>query len=297
MLLGPASNPSTRLLNFKTQEQYYTKIVDRYMSFCSNAGRGDELLRRMSHLSLQSREDAAPEPHAKPLTGLASSIYAPPATKPTGTLSRLPSMPVKPAESNSSKDLSVLTMSMRKLREGIVASKRIDEFSTQAYIFCIRLSILIKHMESYHPALLHLLCRMHTVRPLSRLEVQEFAGYLVLDLACRQKDLAQAHAVRIRYGLKDKKVLAVLDALVHDNYYAFWRVKKSVDGHKAKLMEYAEEGIRLHTLKCIGRSYFSLPLKFLEQVTGSTWDALVKENKVGWELKGEDVVIRKPKIK
>ncbi|OBT69437.1 hypothetical protein VE03_01106 [Pseudogymnoascus sp. 23342-1-I1] len=277
--VGLPSKGDNRLLNFKTQENYYTKIVDRYMSFCSDAGRSDELLRRMSQLSVQSGGGTLLAP-AKPLKGLASSIYASPGTKSTNALSQLPSVPKKSVEYDSSKDLSALTMSMRKLREGIVASKRIDEFSTQAYIFCIRLSILIKHMESYHPALLHLLHRMHTVRPLSRLDLQEFAGYLVLDLACRQQDLAQAHVVRIRYGVKDTKILAVLDALAHDNYYVFWQVKRSVDGHKAKLMEYAEEAIRLHALKCLGRSYFTVPLKFLEQVTGSTWDALVKENRL-----------------
>lgn len=290
------SNSSARLLNFKTQENYYTKIVDRYMSFCSDAGRSDELLRRMSQLSVQS-SGAIQQAPAKPLKGLASSIYASPNTKLTNPLSQLPSVPKKPVEHDSSKDLSMLTMSMRKLREGIVASNRIDEFSTQAYIFCIRLSILIKHMESYHPALLHLLHRMHTVRPLSRLDLQEFAGYLILDLACRQQDLAQAHVVRIRYGVKDTKILAVLGALAHENYYVFWQVKRSVDGHKAKLMEYAEEAIRLHALKCLGRSYFTVSLRFLEQMTGSTWAALVKENKVGWELNGGEVIIRKPKAR
>jgi hypothetical protein len=257
------SDALVRLLNYKTQEQYYTKIVDRYMSFCSNAGRGDELLRRMAHLSLQNRESSVLEPLPKPLTGLASSIYASPAEKPTSSLPRTVSTTAKSAVINTTKDLSVLTMSMRKLREGIVASKRIDEFSTQVYIFCIRLSILIKHMESYHPALLHLLYRIHTVRPLSRLELQEFAGYLVLDLACREQDLAQAHAVRMRYGLNDKKVLTVLDALVHDNYYVFWRVKMNVDGHKAKLMEYAEDAMRIHALKCLARTYFTVSLQFL----------------------------------
>ena len=52
------------------------------------------------------------------------------------------------ADVSGQKDLSVLIMAMRKLREGIVATKRVDDFSIQAYIFCIRLSILVKHMES-----------------------------------------------------------------------------------------------------------------------------------------------------
>lgn len=266
------------------------------MSFCSHAGRGDELLRRMARLSLQTRETSKQEPIAKPVAGLASSKYAAP-EKPTNVRSKGASPAAGSTEVDTTKDLALLTMSLRKLREGIVASKRIDEFSTQVYIFCVRFSILVKHMESYHPSLLYLLHNIHTVRPLSRLELQEFAGYLVLDTACRQQDLAQAHATRIRYGVKDKKVIAALNSLVHDNYCLFWRVKRSVDGHKAKLMEYAEDAMRLHALKCVARTYLTLSLQFLEQMTGSTWDALVQENKVGWELKGKEVIIRKPKAR
>jgi hypothetical protein len=188
-------------------------------------------------------------------------------------------------------------MAMRKLREGIVGAKRVDEFSIQAYIFCIRLSILLKHMESYHPALLHLLYHMHPVKPLSKLELQEFASYLVLDLACRRQDFAQAHAIRLKYGIRDKKVLTVLNALIHENYHAFWRVKRSVDGHQATLMGFAEQGIRLHSLKCLGRSYFELPLSFVEHASNATWDELVKDCKVGWELQGDTLIIRKPKAK
>jgi hypothetical protein len=198
-------------------------------------------------------------------------------------------------DASSQKDLAILMMAMRKLREGIVASKRVDDFSIQAYIFCIRLSILVKHMESYHPAILHLLKKMHTVQPLTNTELSEFVGYLVLDLACRQKDLAQAYLVRHDYGLRDPKVDAVLRALAHDNYFLFWRVKRSVDGHKAKLLEFAEEEMKRQTLKCLGRSYLSIDLSSLEQYTSSSWTSLTKDFEVGWQLEGTKVIIRKPK--
>jgi hypothetical protein len=229
------------------------------MTFCSSAGRGDELSRRLSSLSL--------------------STTAPPALE----------VPQK--------DLGVLILAMRKLREGIVASKRIDEFSVQAYIFCIRLSILVKHMESYHPAILHLLNTMHRALPLTSTELQEFVGYLVLDLACRQGELAEAYKVRNRYKLKDSKVDAVLRALAHDDYWLFWRVKGTVDGHRARIMEFVEEEVRIRTLKCLGRGYLSLDLSALEQFTNSTWPVLGKEYGVGWQLEGTKVIIRKPKAK
>jgi len=188
-------------------------------------------------------------------------------------------------------------MAMRKLREGIVASNRVDDFSIQAYIFCIRLSILVKQMESYHPAILHLLKRMHTVQPLSNTELQEFVGYLVLDLACRQDDLAEAYVVRQKYGLHDVKVDTILKALAHDNYCLFWRMRRSVDGHKAKLMEFAEAGMKKQALKCLGRSYLSIDLPSLEQYTNSSWSSLTSTLGVGWQLEGSKVIIRKPKTR
>ena len=264
---------SDRLLDHKTQERYYTKLVEKYMEFCTSAGRGDELSRRLASMDLSAKDVSETErPQSAP------SIVPGPAF-----------------DAASRKDLSMLVMAMRKLREGIVASNRVDDFSIQAYIFCIRLSILLKHMESYHPAILHLLRRMHTIKPLTSSELQEFVGYLVLDLACRQNDLTQAYSIRHSYGLRDPKVDAILQALTHDNYYLFWRVARSVDGHKAKLMEFADEGVRTQTLKCLGRSYMSIDLPALEMYTNSPWTILTKNHAVGWQLETAKVIIRKPK--
>lgn len=248
------------------------------MTFCSKAGRGDELSRQLSSLSISSTPSGSND----------SSV----------TLSAIDSSSLLSYSIEglaSTKDLSVLVMAMRKLREGIVASKRVDNFSIQAYIFCIRLAILLKHYESYHPAILYLLRKMHILRSLSKTELQEFAGYLVLDLACRQQDFAQAYATRHAYTLHDSKVDATLGALVHDDYHKFWKVKRSVDGHKAKLMEFADVSMRMQALKCLGRSYLTIDVGFLERVTDTTWPDLKHQHNVGWELEGSKVVIRKPK--
>jgi len=243
------------------------------MEFCTDAGRGDELSRRLARMDLSAKDIGKTE---RPQT--APSIITGPGS-----------------DASNHKNLSTLMMAMRKLREGIVASDRVDDFSIQAYIFCIRLSILLKHVESYHPAILHLLRRMHSVQPLTSTELQEFVGYLVLDLACRQNDLTQAYSIRSSYGLHDPKVDATLRALAHDNYFLFWRVARSVDGHKAKLMEFAEHGVKSETLKCLGRSYMSIDLPSLENYTNSPWNVLTKNHGVGWLLEGGKVIIRKPK--
>ncbi|WYZ42631.1 hypothetical protein EsH8_VI_000330 [Colletotrichum jinshuiense] len=265
--IGLPSKGDTRLLDFKTQERYYTKIVERYMTFCSDAGERDELLRRFATLDLKDYPS---------VSGASSPRLNDPA---------------------STKALSDVMMALRKLREGIVASKRIDEFSIQAYLFNIRLSILVKHPESYHPAILHILRTIHPAQNLTSVELQEVLGYLVLDAACRRGDLAEAYAIRHQYRLRDAKVDAVLGALAHDNYVAFRKVQRSVDGHKAKLLEFAENEIRTHTLKCFGRTYLAVDRDWLERCAGTSWETLTKEHGVGWELDGERVVIRKVRAK
>lgn len=252
------------------------------MSFCSSAGRGDELLRRFGALTIAKDGD---------MKVSTTTLMTLDGTSGSGKI------PDISTNLHGEKDLSMIIMAMRKLREGIVASKRIDDFSIQAYIFCIRLSILVKNMESYHPAILYLLRRMHLVQPLPKVELQEFVGYLILDLACRQGDLAQAFAIRRQYKLRDLKVDKVLSALTHDNYFVFWKVKRSVDGHKAKLMEFVEDRVRIQALKCLGRTYFNVDLEYLEYTTGKEWTLLVAEDRVGWELQGKNVIIRKPKAK
>jgi hypothetical protein len=255
------------------------------MAFCSDAGRGDELIRRMAQLDVKGEKSDKPK------------AIKPQSVAPRSTVELfLKTMPTD-IGTNGQKDLSTIIMAMRKLREGIVASKRVDDFSIQAYIFCIRLSILVKQMESYQPAILHLLKRMHPVQTLTKTELQEFVSYLVLDLACRQNDLAGAHATRHKWGLKDAKVDAILRALTHDNYFLFWKVKRSVDGYKAKLMEFAEEGVKRQALKCLGRTYLSIDLPSLEQYTNTTWPSLTRDCGVGWQLEATKVIIRKPKAR
>ncbi|KAI9794969.1 MAG: hypothetical protein M1835_006193 [Candelina submexicana] len=258
-----------RLLDFKAQEVFYNKIVERYMKFCAASGGGNELERKFSTLSLSMTD------------GLSGSNLSQTAI-PHGDL-------------GTGKELSTVMAAMRKLREGIVATARTDTFSQRVYVFIIRASILTKTRESYYPALLHLLERMHPTQPLSAPELHEFVGYRILDLVCRQQDFAAAYSVRHAYKYNDRRVNNVLEALVHDNWHLFWKMRKAVDGYQKKLMEWAEEAVRVQALKCLGRTYLSVDRRFVERVTERDWDGLKKLNGVGWDLEGWKVTIRRPK--
>ncbi|TLS31405.1 hypothetical protein PpBr36_03453 [Pyricularia pennisetigena] len=289
--MGLPSKGETRLLDPRTQNQYYTEIVKRYLTFCSDAGDRDSLLAQFASMSIGTGK--------KPPSQQSDAAAAPTsATKQAGPKLPEPDDAAVAAGGPKSKDLVVVMMALRKLREAIVATKRADDFAVQVYLFNIRLAILVKTPESYHPAIQHLLRRIHPVaQPLTSVELQEVVGYLVLDAACRRGDLSEAHVARLRYGLRDPKVDAVLDALAHDNYAAFARLRGQVDGHKAKLMEFAAPTMRRHALSCLGRSYLSVDVGFLEKSAGRTWPELQREDGVGWERDGQRVVIRKMKAK
>ncbi|KAH8882596.1 hypothetical protein GQ53DRAFT_665742 [Thozetella sp. PMI_491] len=270
---GLPSKGDKRLLSPKIQEAYYSRIADRYLAFCTEAGDRDALQKQFLALTLTER----PQGREPPATSAAPAKTATPSGKST--------------------ELAHILDALRRLREGIVASKRKDDFACQVYLFNIRLGILAASYETYHAALLYLLHSIHPTHGLTSVELQEIVGYLVLDTACRRGDLAEAYALRNRHHLRDPKVDAVLRALATDNWVLWRQVKLSVDGHKTKIMEFGERQLKAHTLKAFGRAYLSVSQEFLETSTLSKWPELQAGYGVGWELDDGKVIIRKVQAK
>lgn len=243
--------------------RYYTRIVEKYIKFCGSADDSSDLDSKL----------------AAAFASLA-----------------LPGKNARFADSSNS-ELSSILLSMRKLREGIIASDRVDTFTHQVYVFVIRAAILMKHVESYHPALLHLLNTIHPIVPLSPGELQEFAGYYMLHLACHMENYSEAFMVQRAFGVKDYRITQAIVALVHGNYWSFRAMKRKVDLYKGRLLEDAENRMRTDTLKCLGRTYFTLELGYVETVMGMQWEDLKKEYQVGWELDdlGKVVTLRRVK--
>lgn len=272
--------------DFKNQERYYAKIVERYMKFCASSGGSEGLETAFASLHItdsnnshQASNTSIPNP--KPST----SDSRPP-------LARRASDPERP-----SNNLPNILLAMRKLREATLGARRRDAFAQRAYIFIVHAAVLARAWEAYVPALLYLLEQIHPHTPLSHPELQEFAGYRVLDLACRQYELGEALSVRAAHGLRSRRVDAVVDAVVRDDWVRFWRERRAVDGYQRAIMEFYVQRMREHALKCIGRSYMSVDRSFVERSAGSTWEELVQGG-VGWQLQdGGTVIVRKPKAK
>ena len=267
-----------RLLNLKTQEDYFGEVVDRYER-CLPVGRNhDALGAAFSSLSLDGfPEDRPRRTEANPQKGI---------------LTNAPRVLI-----DQSREACIILMAMRKVREAIVASGRKDAFAIRAYAFIIRATILMRHMESYHPALLHLLRNLHTATPLTKSEHHEFVGLYVLDLSCRQNDLTTAYKVGCHYKYKNAKVERVLKALVHGNWYTFWKIKTLMSDQQQRLLEYAEEGMRRRALDCLGKSYLSVDKRFLERSAKRQWEQLKDEYDVDWKLEADVITIRQIKRK
>ena len=186
---------------------------------------------------------------------------------------------------------------MRKIREAIVASHRHDDFAVQVYIYVIRSTILLKHRPSYHPALLHLLQNLHPAIPLAAAELNEVVGYYILDLACRQDELAAAFEIRHRYGYCNHRVEPVLRALVHSNWFLYWKLKASMDEYQRRLMDSADDRVRRSALNALSNGFLKIQREYLEHATSCAWDCLKDHEKLNLTLEGEMITMRRPQRK
>lgn len=274
-----------RLLDYKAQEEYYSRIVERYMRFCAQHAK--DLDAAFSSLLTSPTSDAA-------------SKNAPASSRSRCKLKREKEQIPRPAD-----ELSTIILSLRKLREGIKATTSTTpiQFSQRVYMFSIRLCIRAQHDPSYFPSLCRLLEELHSPsHPLQEFDLQEFTSYLILDYACRQKCMVTAYEVRARarkeYNFKSRTVDRVLTALMHDNWVVFWNIRKSVDSYVRAIMNHAVGGLRRHALKAVGSAYINVDLTWImENCTGDkdswTWEKLAEAERIGWQKEGDRIIIRR----
>lgn len=186
---------------------------------------------------------------------------------------------------------------MRKLREAIVANDRTDGFAQDVYVFIIHATILLRHMESYHPALLHLLRRIHRKTPLPGPVFHEMLGYHILDLACRTEDLNEAYRVRLEYSFDDARIGRVLRAVAHGHWVAFWKARKPMTVYEQRLSEPASDNMRNHVIQCLSKTYHTIPREYAEHAIQKSWTALTSESSMDWKSEGNDVIIKRVKRK
>lgn len=305
--VGYVSKGDNRLLNIKTQENYYHKITARYMQFCTHHSK--DLDKAFASLSLdglavpssgQGREETF-------FSGSNKPVGLPTSTQPAKQLSASKWATTQPTI-DPAEELSTILTALRKLREAILAtssSAPSPVFSQRVHVFNIRLAILALHPESYHASLRYLLANLNSRQhPLPPTELREMMTYLILDTALRLDDLSEAYKVRLAarqlLGFVDRNVDLILRAVVMNNWPLFWQVRSRVDGYIRAIMHWKIESLRKSVLKAIGKSYMKCNIDWIvKSTTGGeiSWDELVEKEDIGWQRDGDIAIIRKPKPK
>jgi hypothetical protein len=186
---------------------------------------------------------------------------------------------------------------MRKLREAIVATRRTDQFSSEALCFMVRAGIMAYSIETYQPTLVHLLHTLHPKRALSAADMVEFTVYYVLDLACRQGSLNEAFRVLIASSVLDKaRLQKLLNALAAGNWARFWRAQRGLSTMERIISTYASDNIRANVVLCLQKSYFTVPQAFVERCLSEEWPEVCKRCAT-WQLEGNSVVVRRAKAR
>jgi hypothetical protein len=272
-----------RLLDHKVQSEYFDTIAGRYMRFCDN--HSEDLDAAHASLPTSPSNDATSNPPA--------------------ARSPLNSNPAQRGIPPPSTELSTLLLSLRKLREAVLATAGTVPagFSQRVHVFSIRLSILAHHPPSYFPSLRYILDKLHSPsHPLP--EAKELVTYMILDYACRQEDMTAAFELRARarkeLGFQSQTVDKVLAALIHTNWVIFWQVHNSVDSHIRAVMNWAVDRVRRHALKAVGSAYLNVHISWiLGGCTGDdrswTWEKLAEKEKLRWEREGDKIIIKRPK--
>ncbi|KAK2750999.1 hypothetical protein FQN57_000074 [Myotisia sp. PD_48] len=297
---GFVSKGDTKLLDVKAQETYYRIIVERYMKFCSDYS--SDLNAAFDSLPKNPSEDSTKNP---PVPAVPKPVPTSSRHSTSQPASRLQAS-ARPLNLNdaAAKDLSTLLLSLRKLREGVVAtaSKSPVAFAQQVHMFCVRAGLLARHPPSYYPPLKRLLQVLHTPsNPLAESELHEFTTYLILDYACRQSNFAAAFDLRRvskkEFDFHNPTLDQILSSLMRDNWICFWKVRMTVDGYTRSLMNWSVGYVRRRTLKTIARAYLSVDVSYIIECCtgkkdGCTWEDLVEQEGLGWRKEGNKVMIR-----
>lgn len=283
--VGLPSKGDRTLLDFKAQEDYFGHIRSAHRRFLQNTATPNDLSHSDDDLSQGLERIRLTNSNSKPASAPA-----------------LPERRTQAPPPPPSKD--TLLFSMRKLRESLIATHRADEFALEVYLFIIRFAILQREPESYHPSILSLLWnRELSSGPVREMARKEVAGWLILDLACRQEDMASAWDTYFDYigvmvrGDGGEVIGTVLRCLVSDDWYAFWTLKAKLDRYQSALVGFADGRMKKLAVGCLRKAYLKIDMGFVHRATGSLWKVLKQEEVVGWEEEGDVLIVRKTKGK
>lgn len=227
----------------------------------------------------------------------------------------------------NNQQLAKLLSAMRKLRESLVATKRCDELTREAYLLIIRLTIYLEHHEAYHPALLYVLHSPGLAGLFTRGENMELARYSVLDLAGRQEAMREAWDQAWRCGIlhprpfgdledvsrlradgrgdiSNQTLKCVLRAAVRNDLLLFHTQKQKLSLNERILLKPLQRRLDADAVACLSRAYFGAKVDFVERTFNLRWsnesekvNRGIAEATKSWQKEGENLVFRVPQAR
>lgn len=171
-----------------------------------------------------------------------------------------------------------ILISLRKLREALVATRAKGEFVVQIYSASARMGILACQPESYLPALLKLVYSIEQ-------NDKEFRLCYLAHLLCRTNELSEYYALAYDWKIQDLHELA--SSIIDNNCIRYLRILDTSSPLLRSIIQTFLPTIQEATRASIHRAFYKLPLDVLEQMTGTE-----SFGSFPWQIIDNDVIIK-----
>lgn len=165
-----------------------------------------------------------------------------------------------------------------------------DEFTISVFLYSIRIATRVGHYQTYVPSINYLL-KHHS--KLSASNLNEIINIFALHLAHFSNNNEDAIEIVHKYANDDIKLHRVLKAWRTLDYFTWFNLYHSEsDLLYHRMMQFGENRMINHSLKCIQKSYFQLPKDYVDSVFHIDFETLKTKFACDWTLKEQTVVIR-----
>lgn len=183
---------------------------------------------------------------------------------------------------------------LRKLREGIVASRREDLFAIDVFERTVRCAILVNHKDAYMPTMRYLI---RTLYPNAQgricLKSRDILHSLYLIHLFMIGDHTEYMVERSKLGERKGLAHEIVRAYIQGNWTRWHHLLKDAAFLEAKLMQQTFSIMADHVLSTISASYMAVDIAWLTKASSDHWRAKVKDNPL-WSLDEATLIFKRP---
>lgn len=148
----------------------------------------------------------------------------------------------------------------RKLREALIASKRIDDFTIKVYEASVDIAIKEKNLDELSKTLVVLVSFYKQIKSVRELE---FTHLYLLLLICRGTDMKDFVKMIKSIYCDVSRMTKLYNAIQQRNYYHLHEAYTSFISNEIFVFDIIIDEVRSKLLKTFKRCYFSLPVAHL----------------------------------